>query len=88
LPRATRLIALKEHLPSLHALPLAAQRSVWDLVSEVRGRLRSGFVPDGGFSIGFDELGEHAAVHVVPRRAGNEVELPECVWVADDGVMA
>jgi diadenosine tetraphosphate (Ap4A) HIT family hydrolase len=82
------VVALKQHFPSIHALPIAAQRGVWDLVGEVRGRLRAGVVPDGGFSIGFDELGEHAAVHVVPRSAGDGVELPEGVWVADDGVMA
>jgi diadenosine tetraphosphate (Ap4A) HIT family hydrolase len=82
------VIALKEHVPSIHALPMSAQRGVWDLVGEVRGRLRSGLVPDCGFSIGFDELGEHAAVHVVPRMAGDDVELPEGVWVCNDGVMA
>ncbi len=82
------VIALKQHVPSIRALPVTAQRGVWDLVDQVRGRLRSGLVPDAGFSIGFDELGEHAAVHVVPRRAGDDVELPEGVWVCDDGVMA
>ena len=51
------VIALMEHVPSIHALPMSAQRGVWDLVGEVRGRLRSGLVPDCGFSIGFDELG-------------------------------
>jgi hypothetical protein len=27
-------------------------------------------------------------IHVVQRRAGDDVELPEYVWVVDDGVMA
>jgi diadenosine tetraphosphate (Ap4A) HIT family hydrolase len=82
------VIAHKQRVPSIHAPPMAAQRGVWDLVGEVRGRLRSGLVPDGVFNIGFDELGKHAAVHVVPRRAGDDVELPEGVWVRDDGVTA
>jgi histidine triad (HIT) family protein len=82
------VIALKQHVPSIHELPITAQRSVWGLVDQVRGRLRSGLMPDGGFSIGFDELGSHAAIHVVPRRTGDDLELPEFVWVVDDGVMA
>jgi diadenosine tetraphosphate (Ap4A) HIT family hydrolase len=82
------IVAPKAHVSSIHALPIAAQRDIWKLVSEVRGRLRTGMMPDGGFSIGFDEAGEHAVVHVVPRRAGDGVELPEAVWVEDAGVMA
>jgi hypothetical protein len=42
----------KEHVPSVHALPMSAQKWVWGLVSEVRGRLRTGLVPDSGFSTG------------------------------------
>jgi diadenosine tetraphosphate (Ap4A) HIT family hydrolase len=66
---------------------------VWALVSEVRGRLRAELVPDRGFSIGFvDGLTAtpvpHMVVHVVPRRAGATVVLPECrEWIADDGVV-
>jgi hypothetical protein len=63
-------------------------------VSEVRGRLRTGLVPDGGFSIGFLDCltaavpVPHTVVHVVPRRAGQDVDLPQgCEWVVDDGVM-
>jgi hypothetical protein len=50
-------------------------------------------MPDGGFSIGFlDGLTATvpvplAVVHVLPRRAGEKVELPECrEWIADDGL--
>ena len=88
------IVVPKEHVPSIHALPMAVQKSVWALVSEVRGRLRTGIVPDGGFSIGFlDGLTAavpvpHTVIHVVPRRAGEDVALPECgEWIADDGVM-
>jgi diadenosine tetraphosphate (Ap4A) HIT family hydrolase len=79
----------KAHVSTIHALPMAAQKDVWKLVSDVRAWLRTGLVPDGGFSIGFDESGGHAVVHVVPRQAGDGVELPEAgEWVVDDGVLA
>ena len=64
------------------------------LLSEVRGRLRTGLVPDGGFSIGFvDGLTTatpvpHTVIHVIPRRAEENVELPECSeWINDQGVV-
>jgi hypothetical protein len=67
---------------------MAAQKGVWTLLSDVRGRLRTGLVPDRGFSIGFDATGSHAVIHLVPRRAGDNVELPECgEWIADDGAL-
>ena len=88
------VVVPKQHVPSTHALPIAAQKGVWALVSEVRGRLRTGMVPDAGFSIGFvdgltaAELAQHTVVHVVPRRAGDRA-LPECgEWINDDSVLA
>ena len=66
------VVVPKEHVPSIHALPIAAQKRVWALVAEVRGRLRTGLVPDGGFAIGFvDGLSAaepvpHTVIHVVP----------------------
>jgi diadenosine tetraphosphate (Ap4A) HIT family hydrolase len=42
------VVVPKEHVPTIHALPIAAQTSVWALVSDVRGRLRTGLVPDAG----------------------------------------
>jgi diadenosine tetraphosphate (Ap4A) HIT family hydrolase len=89
------VVVPKEHAPSIHALPIAAQKGVWALVSHVRGRLRTGMVPDGGFSVGFvdgltaAEPVPHTVIHVVPRRAGDRVALPECgEWINDDGVLA
>jgi histidine triad (HIT) family protein len=89
------LVVPKEHVPSIHALPIAAQRGVWALVSDVRGRLRTGLVPSGGFAIGLvdgltaAEPVPHTVIHVVPRRAGDRVALPECSeWINDDGVLA
>ena len=77
------VIVPTEHVPSIHALPIAAQKDVWALVSDVRGRLRTGLVPDAGFAIGFvDGLTAavpvpHTVIHIVPRRAEDRIELPE-----------
>ena len=69
------VVVPKEHVPSIHALPMAAQKGVWALVSDVQDRLRSGLVPGGGFAIGFmdgltavDPL-PHTVIHVVFRAA-------------------
>jgi diadenosine tetraphosphate (Ap4A) HIT family hydrolase len=88
------VIVPTEHVPSIHALPIAAQKDVWALVSEVRGRLRTGLVPDQGFAVGFVDGLEaapapHAAIHIIPRRAGDQIALPECSkWISDDGLLA
>ena len=68
---------------------------MWALVADVRGRLRTGLVPDGGFAIGLvdgltaAEPVPHTVIHVVPRRAGDRVVLPACnEWIDDAGVLA
>jgi histidine triad (HIT) family protein len=88
------VIVPKGHIPSVHALQGEAQKGVWALVSDVSGRLRTGLVPDAGFSIGFvdglttAEPVPHTVIHVVPRRAGDQVALPDCSgWIHDDGVL-
>lgn len=53
-----------------------------------RTRVRTGLVPDSGFSIGSEAAGSHTVIHLVPRWAGDKVELPECSeWIVDDGVL-
>jgi histidine triad (HIT) family protein len=88
------VVVPREHVPSIHALPTAVQKGVWALLGEVRNRLRTGMVPDAGFSIGFvDGLTAalpvpHTVIHIVPRRAADDVTLPECSeWINDDGVL-
>jgi CubicO group peptidase (beta-lactamase class C family) len=36
------VVVPKERVPSIHALPIAVQKNVWVLLSDVRGRLRTG----------------------------------------------
>jgi hypothetical protein len=49
-------------------------------------------VPDAGLSIGFEDgltaavPLPHTVVHVVPHQAGEDVELPNSEWIAEDGV--
>jgi diadenosine tetraphosphate (Ap4A) HIT family hydrolase len=58
-------------VPSVHALPMAAQRAGrLGLVIRRAWAVAYHLVPDGGFSIGFDAAGSHAVIHLVPRRAG------------------
>jgi diadenosine tetraphosphate (Ap4A) HIT family hydrolase len=61
------IVVPKEHVPSIHALPMPVQRALWAMVSQVRGKLLTGMVPDGGFSIGFED-GLTAAVPVPHTR--------------------
>lgn len=89
------VIVPKEHAPSIHALPIASQKAVWSLVSDVRARLRTGLVPKGGFAIGFAdgltaaEPVAHTVIHVVPLQGANgAVTLLECSeWIHDDSAM-
>jgi len=64
------------------------------LTSQVREQLRTGLVPDDGFSIGFvDSLTAaepvpHTMIHVIPRRVVDQAVLPECgEWIEDMGVV-
>ena len=73
-------------------------RSAEGRVGPILGRTRpvaNGLTPDAGFSIGFldalsaQQLLDHAVVHVIRRRMGDHVVLPDCSeWIADDGVIA
>ena len=88
------LVAPKEHVSTIHVLPIEAQRAVWSLVWEVRRRLRTGLVPDTGFTIGIaDGLTRsdgvaHTVIHIIPRRTDDALTLPNCSeWIDDDGVL-
>ena len=73
------LIAPRKHVSTIYERALLEQRSVWDLVAEVRQRLLTGLQPDG-FNIGFNDglaagrTVAHAHVHVIPRRKGDVLD--------------
>ena len=46
------LVVPKEHVASIHALPIAAQKEIWSLLSEVPDRLRTGQAHSNDFSRG------------------------------------
>ncbi len=85
-----RIVAPWKHVVSIYEVPISEQQAVWALVGEVRSRLLAGLKPTG-FSIGFTDSRDeqasapHVHVHVVPRRNGDQLNLPADVeWVADD----
>jgi diadenosine tetraphosphate (Ap4A) HIT family hydrolase len=79
------LVVPRKHVANVYELGPAEQQAVWELVSEVRKRLLIGLAP-AGLSIGFSDVaGHHVHVHVVPRRAGEDLTLPADIeWVTDD----
>jgi diadenosine tetraphosphate (Ap4A) HIT family hydrolase len=46
------VVAPRKRVSTIHALTVAEQKAIWDLVAEVRARLLTGLKPDG-FAIGF-----------------------------------
>ncbi len=70
------LIVPKFHIPSFHDLDSETQAALWELVGEVRNRLKEMYQPDA-FNIGLND-GEvagqtvmHAHIHVIPRWKGD-----------------
>jgi diadenosine tetraphosphate (Ap4A) HIT family hydrolase len=82
------LVVPRKHVGIIYELTAAEQKAVWALVANVRGRLLTDMTPDS-FDIGFDdrEPGSavaHTAIHLVPRRKGDELGTAEGYWVKDD----
>jgi diadenosine tetraphosphate (Ap4A) HIT family hydrolase len=87
------IILPRKHVGTIYELTALEQEALWQLVSEVRGRLLTGLIPDG-FSIGFNDLmhdgvsANHAAISVVPRRRADGLKLPGGIdWVTDDHLL-
>lgn len=88
------VVAPRKHVDTICELAPGEQKALWALVSEVKSRLLTGLSPCT-FSIGFNDTldqgtgTDHAAIHVVPRRRGEDVELPAGLeWVTDDSLHA
>jgi diadenosine tetraphosphate (Ap4A) HIT family hydrolase len=64
------------HVASIYDLTAAEQADLWELVRQVRLRLRKKPAPDG-FNIGVNDgpaagqTIDHAHIHVIPRRQGD-----------------
>ncbi len=82
------VVAPRRHVSSLYALDVAEQQEIWALVTEIRSRLARSMRVDG-FHLGFVDFPEddenHAFVHVVPRVAGESVDLPAGIEWVDPG---
>ena len=83
------VVVPRKHVGTIYELTAQEQKAIWELAGQIRERLLIGLIPDG-FSIDFtiEERGiivGHACVHVVPRRHGDNTELPDGIeWVTDD----
>jgi diadenosine tetraphosphate (Ap4A) HIT family hydrolase len=70
------LVIPKRHVASLFELSEEERVAVWNLVAQVRSRLKAEVKPDG-FNIGLNDglaAGQtvlHAHVHIIPRRLGD-----------------
>ena len=84
------VVAPRRHVAAFYDLDVAEQRCVWDVLGELRERIKSSLQVEG-FDVGFvdgkhDDPKAHAYVHVIPRIPGDPVELPPGVeWVDLDG---
>jgi diadenosine tetraphosphate (Ap4A) HIT family hydrolase len=88
------VVVLRKHVGTVFELSAAEQKRLWEVLAEVRSRLLTGLTPDG-FSVGFNDTqnevagADHAAVHVVPRWRGDNLELRAGLeWVTDDSLAA
>jgi diadenosine tetraphosphate (Ap4A) HIT family hydrolase len=88
------VIVPRKHVGTMYELTPLEHQAIWELVGQVRERLLTSLKPSG-FSIGFSDTMEggdivdHACIHVVPRRRGDNLELPSGIgWVTDDHVVA
>jgi diadenosine tetraphosphate (Ap4A) HIT family hydrolase len=87
------LVAPRKHVSTIYELTISEQRAIWDLVGEVRERLLTGLRPNS-FSIGFNDepngAGDgHVAVHVVPRRRHDALQLRRDIkWISDADILA
>ena len=87
------VIVPRKHVGTIYELTTLEQEAIWELAGQVRERLLIGLKP-AGLSIGFSDTMEdgdtlgHASVHMVPRRRGDNAELPDGIeWVTDDLVL-
>jgi diadenosine tetraphosphate (Ap4A) HIT family hydrolase len=78
------LIVPSRHVSAFYDLDVQEQHAIWEIIGEIQKKL-AGEMELLGVDIGFEDGKSeqaHAHVHVVPRTAGQTVQLPHDVeWV-------
>ena len=81
------LVVSRRHVGEFFELDVEEQQIMWQIVGAVQKAILKA-APVEGFSIGFSDFPEngdgHAHIHVLPRREGDQLMLPEGIdWVVD-----
>ena len=80
------LVAPRRHVAAFYDLDVGEQRQIWHVLNELRKRITLSLNVEG-FDVGFvdgahDDPNAHTYVHVIPRIAGDHVQLPsDAEWV-------
>jgi diadenosine tetraphosphate (Ap4A) HIT family hydrolase len=80
------VVAPRRHVASFYDLDVQEQRVLWDMLHDLRKRIAESLTVLG-FDAGFVDVAPgkepaHTHVHLVPRVAGENAELPtEAEWV-------
>ena len=81
------LVVSRRHVNRFFELDVEEQQILWQIVGAVQKAIMTAASVEG-FSIGFADFPEgndgHAHIHVLPRRSGDQLKLPEGIdWVVD-----
>jgi diadenosine tetraphosphate (Ap4A) HIT family hydrolase len=81
------VIAPRRHAAAFYDLDVQEQRMIWDTLAQLRRRIASTLAVEG-FDAGFvdapvgGDVDFHTHIHLIPRIAGQKVELPgNAEWV-------
>jgi diadenosine tetraphosphate (Ap4A) HIT family hydrolase len=80
------VVAPRRHAAAFYDLDVQEQRMIWDALAQLRQRIAATLEVEG-FDAGFvdgpvGELDFHTHIHLIPRIAGQKVELPgNAEWV-------
>jgi diadenosine tetraphosphate (Ap4A) HIT family hydrolase len=80
------VVAPRRHAAAFYDLDVQEQRMIWDALAQLRQRIAATLEVEG-FDAGFvdapvGELDFHTHIHLIPRIAGQKVELPGIAeWV-------
>jgi diadenosine tetraphosphate (Ap4A) HIT family hydrolase len=80
----------RRHVNRFFELDVEEQQIMWQIIGAVKKAIMMA-APVEGFSIGFADFpedgDEHAHIHVLPRRTGDQFKLPDGIdWVVIDKI--